>query len=212
MNEASGFPLNVSLVSMHPMPEEPIWTRLGYRQKTSDQTLILSKYQSLIKRFLRETQIRLFYREAGFQAEGDLVAVDRHRFSSRLVAERCAGAQRVYLLGASVRQEDFRQLQSLQEQNRLEEAVVLDAVLSEKVDYALDFIEKGVNLELRRKGQVMGARLSCGYGDFSLENQRFFYNVLEFSRYGIILTPQYLLIPEKTVTGLAPVRPLEVRI
>jgi hypothetical protein len=205
------YPLKVSLVPLHAMPTAPIWTRLGYREQRAERDQIIPKYQPMIDRWLRETQVRLFSRKARLQIGNEEVMVDHHRFHSRLVQERCAGAKQVYLLGASARPEDIHRWQTLQELNQLEEAVVLDAVLSEKVDYALDFLEQEINQELRRAGQVLGPRLSCGYGDFALENQGYFYGALDFSHYGITLTPQYLLIPEKTVTALAPVRQLEVR-
>ncbi len=211
MHAESAYPLKVRLVPLHTMPMAPIWTRLGYRAQHADRSEIVPKYQPVIDRFLRETQVRLFSREERFTSTEEAAVIGDHRFRSRLVQDRCAGAERVYLLGAAVRQEDIQRWQSLQEQNQLEEAVVLDAVLSEKVDYALDFLEQELNQELRRTSRVLGPRLSCGYGDFALENQGYFYQALEFSRYGILLTPQHLLVPEKTVTALAPVRLLEVQ-
>lgn len=211
MPEEPAFPLKVRLVPLPAMPAAPVWTRLGYREQAANRAEILSKYHPLLDRFLRETQVRLFSREAEFRIGNEEVAIEGHRFASRLVRERFSGVNRVYLLGASARQEDIQRWQSLQENHQLEAAVVLDAVLSEKVDYALDFLEQELNQELRRAGRVLGPRISCGYGDFSLENQGYFYQALGFSGYGIKLTPQNLLLPEKTVTAMAPIQRLEVR-
>jgi len=100
-------------------------------------------------------------------------------------------------------------LQRLQAEGDIHQAVIMDAVLSEKVDYALDFIEKEITVELRRTGRHFGQRLSCGYDDFLLENQRFFYQVLNFANYGIQINERNILFPEKTVTALLPVYRLE---
>lgn len=87
----------------------------------------------------------------------------------------------------------------------MQDAVILDAVLSEKADFGLDFIEQELTLEWRRSGRIAGRRVSCGYGDFSLEHQQFFHRILEFNHFGIRLSDKFILDPEKTVTALLPI-------
>lgn len=194
----------VRLISLHAMPQMPIWTRLGFRERTASPD-IQPQYQALIGQFVRETQVRVFYIEKNLKIENNVIQINEHRFRSQLVEKRCLGAERVFLLGASARAEDMQRLEEFQQSQNMEQAVILDAVLSEKVDYALDFVEKELTVELRRSGLVFGPRLSCGYGDFSLENQGYFFQALDFAQHGIRLSPQNILIPEKTVTALAPV-------
>jgi hypothetical protein len=64
-----------------------------------------------------------------------------------------------------------------------------------------------VTIELNRTGRYIGRRFSCGYGDFSLNYQQFFYEILEFEKYGIKINDKNILFPEKTVTALLPVFP-----
>ncbi|MFQ7401032.1 MAG: vitamin B12 dependent-methionine synthase activation domain-containing protein, partial [Neglectibacter sp.] len=46
-------------------------------------------------------------------------------------------------------------------------------------------------------------RYSPGYGDFSLENQRFFFDSLEITkRIGVFLTDSFLMIPCKSITAV----------
>jgi cobalamin-dependent methionine synthase I len=108
-------------------------------------------------------------------------------------------------MGAAARPQDVARLRDWQAAGELRSAVVLDAVLSEKADFGLDFIEQAVAQERRAQGATLGQRLSCGYGDFSLEHQDFFYNTLELSRHGIRLNERHIFEPEKTVTGLLPI-------
>jgi cobalamin-dependent methionine synthase I len=46
-------------------------------------------------------------------------------------------------------------------------------------------------------------RFSAGYGDFLLENQRLFYELLDLQRFGVSLTESCIFTPEKTVPAIA---------
>ena len=83
-------------------------------------------------------------------------------------------------------------------------AIIYDAVGSETAEAAIDWLNRFLGSELRRKGKVLTPmRFSAGYGDFLLENQRFFYELLELKRFGVSLTDSCIFIPEKTVTAIA---------
>jgi hypothetical protein len=167
-------PLTEKVLRLNQMPVQPILTRLGYRESRADAAAILPKYGPLIERFVRETRVRIVYREAGFQVTADGVRLDDYAVETRLLRDRFQGADSVLLVAASILAEDFNQVQHLTEAGELQQAVVLDAVLSEKTDYALDFIQQELSAELRRAGRRFGQRLSCGYSDFSLSHQRYF--------------------------------------
>lgn len=84
------------------------------------------------------------------------------------------------------------------------EALVLDAVASEMTDTILDWLMLYINNLIRRQGrQLTRKRFSPGYGDFSLENQSRFFQVLDLSRLGLSLNPSMILVPEKSVTAVA---------
>jgi hypothetical protein len=198
----------VKVVSLNTMPVMPIWTRLGYREKTADQQAIRPKYEPIIQRLVNETRVRVFFLEKNIQIENNEVVLGAHRFSSTLIQTRFAQARSVYLLGASAHPDDMLLLERYHEQD-MQQAVVLDAILSEKVDFGLDFIEKELTVDLRRQGMKSGQRLSCGYSDFALENQQYFYQELGFEKYGIRINERHILSPEKTVTALLPLYGLE---
>ncbi len=83
-------------------------------------------------------------------------------------------------------------------------AIIYDAVGSETAEAAIDWLNRFIATELRRKGKVLTPmRFSAGYGDFMLENQRFFYELLDLKRFGVSLTESCIFIPEKTVTAIA---------
>ena len=83
-------------------------------------------------------------------------------------------------------------------------ALIYDAVGSETAEAAIDWLNRYIAVELRRKGKILTAmRFSAGYGDFMLENQRIFYELLDLKRFGVSLTESCIFIPEKTVTAIA---------
>lgn len=83
-------------------------------------------------------------------------------------------------------------------------ALIYDAVGSETAEAGIEWLNRFVGSELRRKGRVLTPmRFSAGYGDFLLENQREFYELLDLKRFGVSLTESCIFIPEKTVTAIA---------
>jgi len=83
-------------------------------------------------------------------------------------------------------------------------AVIYDAVGSESAEAAIDCINTYIARELKRRGESLTSmRFSPGYGDFLLENQRRFFELLKLEDFGVKLTERYIFIPEKTVTAIA---------
>ncbi len=201
-------PVVVRVLPLPNMPVAPILTRLGYREKTADKQPILTKYKALITQYARSLKIRLFYKYKRFSINEGLCDIEGYRFQSQLIRTRFAGVRDVVLMAAGCMPEDDLQIKTYEEQGQLAQAVILDGVLSEKVDWALDFMEKEMSTRLKHQGKTPGMRLSCGYGDFALSHQRYFYEELELGRYGIELTDQFLLVPEKTVTAVLPLKPI----
>lgn len=83
-------------------------------------------------------------------------------------------------------------------------AVIYDAVGSETAEAAVDWINTYISRELKRRGESLTSmRFSPGYGDFLLENQRYFFELLKLADFGVKLTERYIFVPEKTVTAIA---------
>jgi len=83
-------------------------------------------------------------------------------------------------------------------------AVIYDAVGSETAEAAVDWINTYISRELKRRGESLTPmRFSPGYGDFLLENQRYFFELLKLGDFGVKLTERYIFVPEKTVTAIA---------
>lgn len=81
------------------------------------------------------------------------------------------------------------------------EAYTLDAMCSSAIETACDIAEKEIFSETGAKYTTW--RYSAGYGDLSLSYQKDFIRFLNTEkRIGLTLTPEYLMIPRKSVTAI----------
>jgi len=81
--------------------------------------------------------------------------------------------------------------------------VIYDAVASETAEAAIDWLSKYIANQLRRNGESLTKmRFSPGYGDFLLENQKYFFDLLNMKDFGVTLNEKYIFSPEKTVTAI----------
>ncbi len=188
-------------------PLEAIYRRLGYRKG-------LTQLKPGESKALRENieQARTLISLKG--AARRLPILSRDSRQIRLPGDQCldstnlaallVNSQEVLLMGATAGAAIIEAIREDTAADNLSRAVVLDAAASETVDAALDWIEALFTRELRREGrQLTRSRFSCGYGDLALESQRIFYNLLDLKRFGVVLTQEYILDPEKSVTAVA---------
>jgi type II secretory pathway component PulC len=83
-------------------------------------------------------------------------------------------------------------------------SVIYDAVGSETAEAAIDWLNGYIRRELMRNNESLtNMRFSPGYGDFLLENQKYFFDLLNMKNFGVSLNEKYIFSPEKTVTALA---------
>lgn len=80
---------------------------------------------------------------------------------------------------------------------------VLDAVGSELAEIVADEVEEAWKDELALAGMEASLRMSPGYCDWDLEGQNVIFTAMDASAIGVRLTPSYLMIPAKSVSGAA---------
>lgn len=120
------------------------------------------------------------------------------------IAKLLAHSESAVFMGATVGMGIVDMASEAVEKGDGSSAIIYDAVGSETAEAAIDWLNRFVGSELRRRGKVLTPmRFSAGYGDFLLENQRLFYELLDLKRFGVSLTESSIFIPEKTVTAIA---------
>lgn len=85
----------------------------------------------------------------------------------------------------------------------MSKAVVLQACAAAMIEDYCDECQKKIADELLERGLYLRPRFSPGYGDFDINNQEKFVNILESSKkIGLSLTNSFILVPTKSVTAV----------
>ena len=192
------------------MPIEHIYSRLGYAR---GKTKITKAQEEALSRSILEAQE--FLELQGSAARLMVIAKDAEKvtlennivFKSISLAQLLKDCDEVFFLGATAGMKIHEFIRDNSTEGDMTRAVVFDAVASECVDKALDWMMEYFYSELRRENKAFTRfRFSAGYGDFALDNQHIFYDTLQLARFGVRLTATSMFVPEKTVTALVGVK------
>lgn len=194
---------NISVV----VPHERIYKRLGYRK---DVTKMLPWQKGEVEQYIADARSLIHLQGAAIripiQEKGAtrIVLSNDVVFESRQLTAFLEHCREVVLMGSTAGSDIMKAIEGDTASHHLTRSVVFDATASETVDASLDWIMGYFNQELRRENKVlMQRRYSAGYGDFSLENQKTIYRLLELDRIGVKITTSCILVPEKSVTAIA---------
>ena len=89
---------------------------------------------------------------------------------------------------------------------------VCDAVLTTYIESFCDETEEEIAQKEVKEGRYVKQRISCGYGDFSIEYQKVFFDLLKITKLiGVKLLDSFMMYPNKSVTALIAVsnKPIE---
>jgi len=187
-------------------PREAIYHRLGYR---SGVTQICARKQKELDLFINEASGLIDLKGSARRLEihkkdGRSVYVSGDIcFESNLLASLLKDCQGMLCMGITAGSRIIEAIKSLREHD-FARGVVFDAVASETVDAGFDWIQGYSRQELFRENkQLTAKRISCGYGDFELHNQKQLYQLLELEKISVRLNPYFMLVPEKSATAVA---------
>ncbi|MBN1523622.1 MAG: hypothetical protein JW904_03995 [Spirochaetales bacterium] len=189
------------------LPFERILRRLGYRSGTT--MLADSNKKEIEKKVCDAFDAMDLQGRAGVVSiehinDEQVVLDDGSIFKSRKLAAFLYGSEKAVIAGVSAGKNIMEVIQTAVKNNNVSDAAIFDAAASEIVDDALGWILDNLRIQLRSQGEIVNTRrYSAGYGDFQLSNQAVFYSLLKLDELGVVLTPAFILLPEKTVTALA---------
>ncbi|NLN60015.1 MAG: hypothetical protein GX147_04780 [Deltaproteobacteria bacterium] len=191
-------------------PVQKIYRRLGYRR---DITHITPQQAQQVDQHIDEalaliqlrgvmTRLPIYGRE-----DGSVILGRELRLETRHLARFLRDCDEALLLGATAGEAVMAAIRADMAADAVARAVVFDATASEMAEGALDWLMDYARRDLVREGKVLlDRRFSSGYGDFALENQPLLYTVLKMQEIGVAITPEYLLLPEKSVTAVTGIR------
>jgi len=121
-------------------------------------------------------------------------------FSIGKAAEDWAGLRYWALAVCTIGEELEGEVSRLFGEGRYSAAVVLDGVGSAAVESLADYVNNLICREALGSGLEPTPRISPGYGDWPLEEQRVIFGLLPADRIGVSLTEKYMMRPRKSVS------------
>ncbi|MFA5087482.1 MAG: methionine synthase [Candidatus Omnitrophota bacterium] len=193
-------------------PLDEIYRRLGYRRTV---TKLSVEQKKKVERYIADALSLISLKGVAKRVAVASVSSSQVQLSSGLVfrsqrlAEFLQECDEILLMGATAGREIVEAIQANSAGDNIACAVVLDAVASEIVDKALDWIMAYFNRDLRRASRCLTRRrYSAGYGDFLLENQQIICKTLGMKKMGVVVNERHILVPEKSVTAIAGIGPI----
>ena len=193
-------------ISIDP-PREAIYQRLGYKKRTTE---LSANQQKETDRFINEAFSLISLKGALLRLTIEnndsekIILSGNLTFRSKTLSTFLSSCSEAVLMGATASNEIMEAIKGKTREDNLAAAVVYDATASEMADAALDWIMNYFNQIIRREGKtLLPRRFSAGYADFNLENQKVIHERLQLNKIGVVITSEFILLPEKSVTAIS---------
>jgi len=192
------------------LPKKRIYYRLGFAE---GKTQVSSQEKEKTEQYIAEAFNIIKIKGAALRLpiekiDGSAIFFAKgSSFESSSLLRLLTGCREIFFMGATGGKKIMQAIAKKSQGEDITASVVYDAVASEMVDSALDWIIDYSDRELRRENKVITKkRFSAGYGDLSLENQKTIFEALDMGKLGVSLTKSFMLIPEKSVTAVAGIK------
>ncbi len=141
------------------------------------------------------------------EVKEDGVLLANREIKSHGLGKYLMGCEMALVMLSTLYSQASDNIQAAFENNRADEAVILDAAASVAVDAGLDFLMSDAARMLRPYGKtVLKRRFSPGYSDCGIENQQLLLDILSDQPFGVTLTKSCMLQPEKSVMAIGGVK------
>jgi hypothetical protein len=131
-------------------------------------------------------------------------------FSGKTVSSYIRPAEDVYIFLVTIGPAVENEASGLMKRGESLPGYLLDRAGSFAVESLAEKLECRLRKEYKSKGKSVSMRLSPGYCDWPIEEQVILDKILDFSRIGVRLTGSYVMIPQKSISGLMGVGPAEL--
>lgn len=192
------------VLKLEQFPRQKILARLGYyagqtQLKDTDEVVI----QEIFSESRRLIQPRFAYVSGKVKIiSSEEIFLDNFRIVSKDIVRLLQNCFLAYGVAITIGQSIENWRDYLKKNQKLKEALIVDAVGSEVVEEFAEMFNQQLIDWLARDGRKATRRFSCGYGDWELSGQKEFVDWIGAKDIGINVTPTAQLIPEKSVTFL----------
>jgi hypothetical protein len=128
-------------------------------------------------------------------------------FQSRVISRLLKHCRKVGVFLVTIGEHLEEMSYRLSEEGLILQAALLDAIGSDVVEKAADFVQDKIKEEASAQGLVTSLRFSPGYCDWDISQQRMLFRAMKGDLAGICLTKQCLMIPRKSISGIIGIGP-----
>ena len=187
------------------LPKKEIYSRLGYQR---GKTKILPQQEKEVEGYIEKASKLIKLKGSAKRVpivkkdSAGVIFSSGVDFRSQILSTLLEGSREALFVGATAGSGIVKLICENKNDN-LTEKIVFDAVASETVNAALDWIEEYFVSQLKRENKKLTKRrISCGYGDFLLQYQKEIFKGLNLKKLGVKISENFILTPEKSVTGV----------
>ena len=187
-------------------PINKIYSRLGYAKGI---TQLSPEQKEKCDSYIEEAMVLIDLKGAAKRISIEKIENSKIILSDNIILDSVSltaflkSSKEAIFMAATVGNKIINDISQNSQGSDVTKAVVFDATASAIVDDALSWIMSYFKQELTRENKApTRGRFSAGYGDFSLDNQKIIYDILDLNKLGLGLTEKYILIPEKSVTAI----------
>lgn len=138
-----------------------------------------------------------------------LIKIGSIQFESKYLARNLAGCSKVILIASTIGPVADNLIRRFTKLDAAK-AAIMQAAGAMFIESYLDSFNAQLEKEAEEQGFKLHSRFSPGYGDVSLEIQRYFFSILPCTqRIGLTLTNSLVMAPEKSVTAFIGMEPIE---
>ena len=131
-----------------------------------------------------------------------VVLKDNVSFSGRRLSRAMKKCTEATLYIATVGSTFDATMQDLMRKKQLSRAYIYDAIGSVAAEETVELFQKAYDEKIEKKGQSTTLRFSPGYCDWSIEEQKKLFQVLDSRRIDVSLSSTCLMKPRKSVSGI----------
>lgn len=131
--------------------------------------------------------------------------------TSKSLGKNLLGCDRIVLFGATLGV-GVDQLLFRTSKTDMARTVVLQACAAALLEEYCDACQDAIAEELKKEGRYLRPRFSPGYGDFSIEYQKYVIRMLDSAKtIGLTITDSLMMVPSKSVTAVIGAGTLPIR-
>jgi cobalamin-dependent methionine synthase I len=183
--------------------------RIGYKDDCEPSPRIanlISEYTQLAQKLIKPSYAYVI-RNVDMVRQRDAFIGDLITFRSYVIARLLEQCQQVGAFLVTIGDELEKKATRLANEGLILESYTLDAIGSSAVEKIAELMETEISKKVSAQGFCISRRFSPGYCDWSIRQQKELFRMIDGDSVGVSLTTGYLMIPQKSVSGIVGIGP-----